>query len=329
LLRGVRLFDSAAAVDVQPILLQARLQAAARCTFDKGLEALYARLLAGNDLFALEQALAERSAGLFSASARPGVYERTLERYRTVADLLDAQEALLAAGGNAWMRHGLDALGPAWRDLVERAGRIELLGPAAVQQLQGRSAAAYAAFRRQFEALYGAGVEPGIVWVEEDRRFAQSPSRAALRRGLAALLKQPFMSGDAGRRAPAPGLADAVAAADALAAERALFVADHLALFPPEPRAAVARVVDARIADLLYQDAYRALKAAVASAATPFDAAQYRQRHALVAELRSHLEAVGAHALGARLQSTLEGDLLQRLAALQDQAERLPLLAAL
>lgn len=328
LLRGVRLFDSGGAVDVQPILLQARLQAAARCTFDKGLEALYARLLAGNDLFALERALAEHSAGLFAADARPAGYERTLERYRAVAALLEDQDALLAAGGNAWMRHGIEALGPAWRELVERAGRIELLGPAAVQRLQGRSAATDAAFRRQFEALYGAGVEPGIVWVEAERRFAQSPSRAALRRGLAALLKQPFMSDEAGRR-PAADLAGAIDAANSLAADRARFAGMELALFPAEPRAAVARVVDARVADLVYQDAFRALKAAIPPPATPIDPAQYRVRHALVAVLRSHLEAVGAHALGARLQAALETELLQRLAALQDQANRLPLLAAL
>ena len=79
------------------------------------------------------------------------------------------------------MRQGSLQLGPAYGELLRRIGAIRLLGPQVLQQLDSRSGAAFAAFRRQFEAAFGSGAAPGIVWLEGERRFGLSPERAALR----------------------------------------------------------------------------------------------------------------------------------------------------
>jgi type VI secretion system protein ImpL len=75
---AVRMFQASDEVSVQPALMQARLQWATRCALMKAMGALHTRLLNTNDLFALEQGLVERSAGLFEVSARAGPFDRTL-----------------------------------------------------------------------------------------------------------------------------------------------------------------------------------------------------------------------------------------------------------
>lgn len=155
--------------------MQSRLQWATRCSLAKGMSALHARLLDTNELFALEQDLAARSAGLFDTPARQVAFDRTLERYRAVHKLLEDQHAFLSRGRNDWMREGTRKLGPTYQDMLIRIERTPLLGPEVVQQLRNQSGAAFAEFRRQFEQAFGNQGQPGIVWLDEERRFAPVP----------------------------------------------------------------------------------------------------------------------------------------------------------
>jgi type VI secretion system protein ImpL len=100
---AVRMFHSGDEVNLQPTLMQNKLQWASRCALAKAMSALHTRLLQTNELFALEQAYTERSSGLFEAGARPAAFERTVERYRAVHALLEDQHTLLARGQNDWM----------------------------------------------------------------------------------------------------------------------------------------------------------------------------------------------------------------------------------
>lgn len=330
LARSVRLFHHPEEVQVQPALMQARLQWATRCSLGKAMGALHTRLLHANDLFALEQGLVERSAGLFEPRARPAAFDHTLERYRAVRALLDDQHVLLSRGRNDWMRQGSLQLGPAYQQVLERIARTRLLGPGMLRQLEDQSGTAFAEFRRQFEAAFGGRDQPGIVWLEGERRFALSPERQALRQGLALLLKMPFMA-DGGMAAPAPSRATGSLAAvrqhtKALAEARALFVAQGLPSFPPATQPAVARVVDLRVSELIYQDAYRSLKAGLTADLTvPLDPVRFGQLREQVLVIQALLKETGGGALGLRLVATLDGELLRRLAVLHEDWSRQPL----
>lgn len=324
------MFRGSEEVNVQPQLLLAEIQVATRCALYKGMNALHVRLLATNDLLALEQAWQERRRGLFDPAARPGPFDRTLERYRALAALLDNQHALLAHGHNDWMRQGTLQLGPDYEDMLARIGRMRLLGPEVLQQLQDRSGSAFAQFRRQFEALFGGRDDPGIVWIERERRFALSPQREALRSGLAALLREPFMAEDDGLPARLVRTSHALDARmpqlRTLAVARERFLDEKLALFPESARPAVERVVNARVAERVYRAAFRALRAAAPEDVfAPLDAPAYRRRGEQVAEVQELLADMGAKGLAQRLRAAHAGEVLRRLALLQEDARRLGL----
>lgn len=331
---AVRMFQGTEEVSIQPALMQSRLQWAARCSLAKAMTALHTRLLNTNDLFALEQGFVERSAGLFEPSARPASFDRTLERYRAVHALLDDQNTLLSAGHNDWMRQATLQLGPGYQEMLTRIQHTRLLGPEVVQQLQNQSGAAFAEFRRQFEVAFGNHGEPGIVWLEKDKRFGLSSERAALLDGLGALLKTSFMADDAPRglanakvKVQDTGtLAKAVDDARALAEERARASREIVPIFPEHARPVVARVVDARVSELIYQRAYRALKAGLPmDTATPLDPVAFRHQREQVIALQGILKDSGGSALGDRLVATLDGEVLRRLAPLQEELEQQPL----
>jgi len=323
------LFHGREEVSLQPALMQSRLQWATRCALGKAVSALHTRLLNTNDLFALEQGLAERSAGLFDASARPVAFDRTLERYRAVRTLLDNQQALLAQGRNGWMRQATLQI-PGYQELLARIGRTRLLGPEVVQQLENQSGAAFAEFRRQFESAFGSQGDPGIVWLEQEQRFGLSPNRAGLREGLTQLLKLPFMTED-GEAAATPKRGDptlsmVVEDARTLADARTRFLAEHLKTFPDYAQPVVGRVVDARVSELIYQKAFRALKAALpAEVSTPIDPASFRQQREHVLALQTLLRDSGGAGLGERLVATMDAEVLNRLALLQDDWRQQPL----
>jgi type VI secretion system protein ImpL len=292
--------------------------------------ALHSRLLNTNDLFALEQGLVARSAGLFDAAARPAAFDRTLERYRAVYGLLEDQQALLAKGRNDWMRSGTLQLGPAYQQMLQRIARTRLFGPDIVQQLEGQSGAAFAEFRRQFQAAFGSQGEPGIVWLEKEQRFGLSPDRAGLRGGLGALLKASFMTEEgpqpASRLRAGASLALVTDEARMLANARVRFLSDHLATFPAYAQPVVGRVVDARVSELIYQKAYRTLKAGLPTdLQVPLDPVSFRQQRDQVLALQALLREAGGAGLGERLAATLDGELLRRLAVIQDDWRQLPL----
>lgn len=329
LAESVQLFHRGEEVNLQPALMQTRLQWATRCALAKGTSALYTRLLNTNDLLALEQGLAERSTGLFDpVVARTAAFDRTVERYRVVHGLLDDQHALLARGRNEWMRSATLQLGPRYQEVLARIGKTGLLGPETVQQMQNQSGAAFAEFRRQFEGAFGRQGEPGIVWLEQEQRFALSPDRTALREGLGTLLKTPFMADDGGQpaaRAPS-SLAAAAQDAKTLAEARARFVAEGLPTFPAQAQPVVARLVDTRVSELIYQKAYRALKAALpADAGAPLDPAGFRKQRDQVLAVQAVLKETGGAGFGDRLVATLDAELLRRLAVLHEDWRQQPL----
>lgn len=330
---SVRMFHSDDEVRIQPALMQRHLQWATRCALGKAMSALHTRLLNTNDLFALEQGFVERSAGLFDAAARPASFDRTLERYRAVRALLDDQHALLARGSNDWMRQASLQLGPSYQQVLRRIEGTRLLGPDVVQQLREQSGVAFAEFRRQFEEAFASRGEPGIVWLESDRRFGLSADRTALRDGLAALLKTSFMEEDAAAAgkavAASPSLARVTQEARVLAAERAQVVDGIVPVFPLAVQPVVRRVIDARVSELIYQRAFRTLKAALpAEPGQPLDPVVFRQQREQVLALQAVLKGTGSTALGDRLVAVLDGEVLRRLAPLQDEWQQLPLQAA-
>jgi type VI secretion system protein ImpL len=327
---SVRMFQSHDPVDVQRSLMQSRLQWATRCSLAKAMSALHTRLLSTNDLFALEQGLVERSTGLFDRAARPAAFDRTLERYRAVHALLEDQHNLLAKGRNDWMRQASLQLGPGYQDVLARIARTGLFGPEVLRQLHNQSGAAFAEFRRQFEQAFGSGGAPGIVWLEAEQRFGLSSERSALREGLAGLLQASFMAEEP---APATGkparetgsLGKVAQEARSLAAERRRVLAEVLPVFPPQAQPVVARVVDTRVSELIYQRAYRTLKAALpADGTAPFDPGLFRQQRDQVLALQAVLKETGGGAFGDRLVAALDAELLRRLALLQEEWRQQP-----
>jgi type VI secretion system protein ImpL len=327
---AVRMFQGNEEVSIQPALMQARLQWATRCALDKAMGALHTRLLNTNELFALEQSYVARSAGLFDPAARTTPFDRTLERYRAVHALLEDQNALLARGRNGWMGQGTLQLGPGYQRVIQSIEGTRLLGPEVVQQLQSRSGAAFSQFRRQFEQAFGGHRESGIVWLEGEQRFGLSPERAALREGLGALLQVPFMSdeatGGAAKTREAISLARVLQEARALSDERARASTEVVPMFPEHVQPVVTRVIDVRVSEMIYQRAFRSLKALQpADAGAPLDAVAFREQREQVRALQAVLKETGGNWFGDRLGSVLDAELLSRLAALQRDWEQLPL----
>ena len=326
---SVRMFHGGEEVSVEQTLMQSRLQWATRCSLVKAMTALHARLLNTNDLFALEQDLAARSAGLFDPPARPVAFDRTLERYRAVHKLLDDQHAFLSRGRNEWMREGTLKLGPSYQDVLQRIERTRLLGPDVVKQLNDQSGAAFAEFRRQFEQAFGSQGAPGIVWVESEKRFDLSPERAAVRNGLGGLLKASFMSEEA---APAKGaresttLPKVLEEARKVAAERARVIEEVVPAFPEQARGVVTRVVDLRVSEMIYQKAYRTLKAGFPEdVQTPLEPVAFRAQRDQVLALQAVLKEAGGRWFGDRLVATLDGEVVRRLVLMQEEMRQLPL----
>ncbi len=328
---AVRMFPGSDEVNIQPALMQSRMQWAARCSLFKGMSALHTRLLNTNDLFALEQGYVERSNGLFDAAGRSSGFDRTLERYRAVRALLDDQDALLAKGRNDWMRQGTLKLGPAYQGVLHKIEHTQLLGPEVMQQLQNQSGSAFLEFRRQFAQAFGSQGEPGIVWMEGEKRFGLSAERAGLRAGLGALLQTSFMAEDASRGADKSGhdnvtLANVVQEAHMLADERTQAIEQVVPQFPERAQPVVTRVIDARVSELIYQRAFRTLKAGLpVDPKAPLDTAAFKYQREQVMALQAVLKETGGSALGERLVATLDGELLRRLGAVQDDWKLQPL----
>ena len=326
---SVRMFQGGDEVNIEQALMQSRLQWATRCSLAKAMSALHTRLLNTNDLFALEQDLNARSAGLFEPPVRQVAFDRTLERYRAVHKLLDGQFAFLAKGRNEWMREGTLKLGPAYADMMRRIENTRLLGPEVVKQLNDQSGAAFAEFRRQFEQAFGSRGEPGIVWIESEQRFGLSLARTAMRNGLNGLLQASFMSEDPPATKPSresASLPKVLDEARALAAERARVITNVIPLFPESAQPVIARVVDHRVSEMVYQKAFRTLKATLPEDVhTPLEPVAFKAQRDQVLALQAVLKETGGRWFGDRLVATVDGEVLRRLALLQEDERQIPL----
>lgn len=251
--RGLRPGEAA-----QAALSMARLQQAARCGLGKAMSALDTRLFERNELLATEAFLAQRTVRLFAPGARPGPAGETLQALREVAAALDQQHALLAHTDYAWMHRGTPSLGPTHEKLLASVVDIPLLlGPEAVDQVRRQSGKALLHFRGQFAAAFRNGGEPSLVWANDSGRLVPAPERIALRDGLHALLREPFMvqPGDGGFLVGEASLVSwdtqQLEQAVATGQVRRRFMANGLPKFPPAVRSAVARIVDAQLAQLV------------------------------------------------------------------------------
>lgn len=300
--RGLRPAEAA-----QNALSTARLQHAARCSLAKGMRALDARLFERNDLLATETYLAQRTARLFRRGARPDASADTLQALRELVAALDQQEALLAHGDYAWLHSGTPSLGPAHEQLLASVEGIALLlGPEAADLLRSQSGHALQRFRSQFAAAFGQGGEPSLAWSEAGR-LVFSPERAALREGLTALLREPFMARP-GKGGFPEGEVSArswdihrLGQALALGQERHRFAADSLPKFPAAVRGAITRIVDAQLAQLVQDRIVEAMSPGYPQA--PPDPAEFEAQRERLAKARRLLVELGARHSAQRLQA--------------------------
>jgi type VI secretion system protein ImpL len=318
--RTAGLFHRADEVHVNAALLKSQLQSATQCSLLKGMAALHTGLLQMNDLFRLEQELAQQSAGLFEADARTMSVGKTLDRYRNVHALLEQQRELLARGHNAWMRSGGADFGSAYSSILADVGQTRLLGPQVVHRLQQQSATAFAEFKRQFENTFGGEGDAGIMWVDAEQRFGLSPEREALRTGLAALLQVRFMA-DISLPRSASLLPAVAEEAESLGLAYFQFSVESLPLFPDSVRPVVARFASTRFAEFIFQQTSRAWKKGRLAES---DAARFQQDREQVSRIQAVLKEIGGSYFARRLQGLVDEELLHRLDLPFEQARGEP-----
>jgi type VI secretion system protein ImpL len=307
--RGLKPVEAA-----QAALATARLQEAARCSLGKAMSALDERLFERNDLLAAEAFLAQRTTRLFAPGARPGPPGETLQALREVVTALDHQQLLLAHTDYAWLHSGAPSLGPAHEKLLATAARIPLLlGPEAVDPIRRESDKALQRFRGRFTAAFRNGGEPSLVWATDSGRLVLSPERVALRDGLVALLREPFMvqPGEGGFPVGEVSLFSwdtrRLEQAVALGPVRRRFISDSLPKFPPAVRGAIARIVDAQLAQLVQDRIIEAMSPlASGEPAAAIDAAALRAQHEQLARARMLLDELGARHSAERLRTLHE-----------------------
>ena len=303
--RGLKPVEAA-----QAALGTARLQQAARCSLGKAMSAMDERLFERNDLLAAQAYLAQRTTRLFAPGARPGPPGETLQALREVVTAMDHQQALLAHTDYAWMHRGAPSLGPAHEELLATAAGIPvLLGPEAVDPVRRQSDKALQRFRGQFAAAFRNGGEPSLVWARDSGRLVLSPERVALRDGLVALLREPFMvqPGEGGFPVGEVSLFSwdtrRLEQAVALGPVRRRFMADSLPKFPRAERGAIARIVDAQLAQLVQDRIIEAMSPLAPGAPpTAVDAAALRAQHEQLARVRTLLAELGARHSAERLR---------------------------
>jgi type VI secretion system protein ImpL len=313
----------------------AHLRQAMRCSVGKAMAALDARLFERDDLLATETFLAQRAGRLFAPGARPLNYAEAMQGLREVIAALGEEEAMLAHGDYAWLHGATPSLGPVHEALLERVGAVRLLGPDVVEQLRRRSGRAAQQFRTQFTRSLAGGSEPALQWLPDRGRLALSPQRLALRDGLTALLREPFMAEPAGRTlpatAPAPLSWDMQRLAHALsfAGERRRFVAEVLPRFPASVQGGIAQVVNAQIAQLVQDSTVEAMVSGGATEAPgAFDAAAFRAQREQLSRVQALFAQLGARDRAERLRALLARDLLERLALSEQALWRSPLFSA-
>jgi type VI secretion system protein ImpL len=135
------------------------------------------------------------------------------------------------------------------------------------------------------------------------------------------------MSDDAGgglkKSSDAVSLARVLEDARALSQERARARAEVVPLFPEPAQPVVARVIDARVSEVIYQRAFRSLKASLPQdASAPLDLHALREQREQVRALQAVLKETGGTWFGDRLASVLDTEVLRGLAALQQDGQQ-------
>ena len=309
-----------------------RVQWAARCGIVKAMKALDTRVFDRDDLLASEIALAQRARRLLAPNAAPAGFAEGIEGYREIVAGLARQEALLATGDYDWLQDARkDRLGPHHERLLERVARIRLLGPATAEQVRSRSSAAAQRFQHQFGRLFRRGDGAALVWRADRGRLALSPQRVALREALGALLQAPFMSVGAQQAVPAapaplawdiPRLERSLAA---IADERRRFSEEHLPRFPAVTRPAITQFVQAHLAERVQDAVFEALRPHDSAAGAAFDPVAYRAQRDEFAKVQALLAQLGARGRAEQLRALWSGDLVERLARVEQALWRSPL----
>ncbi|ROZ69618.1 hypothetical protein [Ramlibacter sp. WS9] len=337
--RGAAFFRNARTPgdDLQNAMTLAQLQYAARCSVGKAMAALDTRLFERNDLLAAESFIAQRAARLFAPGAKPHLlpYAERVQGLREVVAAIDQQQALLEQGTYAWLNRGKPSLGSAHEALLTRVAGMRLLGPEAVEQVRRRSDGMLMQFRGQFTQAFKGTAEPGLAWDEARGRLALSPQRIALREGLAALLREPFMAEPAGRDIPATApppltweprrLEQALVAAEV----RKRFAAESLVQFPASVQPGIAQLVNHQLAQLVQDVTVEAMIAGSATeTAVAFDAAAYRAQREQLAKVQALLAQLGSQARAEKLRALLANDVRERLALAERALWHSPIFSA-
>lgn len=317
--RSLGLFHAQAMLPQQQAeALVERLRFAVWCSTFKSAQAIHARWLGQQELFATEERLARLGpATLFEPSSRVG-WSTSVARMRTAAELLDRQ-ARAVAESQPWMFTPEPKFGPAYDELLKRVGDIRLLGPEAVARIQADAAEHHAQFRRRFDAQFaraGAGVVRDTS--NGNVRLVLSPERSALQAGLVRLLDEPFMKEVP--RDPAVHPAAFVQSPDAMLEELAElvrrrhgFMRGSLKVFPKAVQSQVSRYVDDRMA----QHAFDQIASYVATETDPMVGGYGRvhQAHHRADRVEATVVDAGAPSLAARLRQRLEREVLAPIVA--------------
>ncbi|MFD0668993.1 hypothetical protein ACT80S_14830 [Ramlibacter sp. MAHUQ-53] len=166
-----------------------RLQGAMRCGVRAAMDRLHRRLVEDNPLLALEQAA--------WLSARADLFNReegtALARLHRASGQLEALDALLATQPHGWMGDEAAPFGRAHQALVDRMRTMTSLGPEFAQALEHSAQD----WRERLQARLAerlARSADRLAWDRDHHRLTLPPGRAALREGLRALLREPFMA---------------------------------------------------------------------------------------------------------------------------------------
>lgn len=315
---------SPASISVSPI------QQAARCTFQKGMQAVDSRMFVNNDLFLTEQQLSRLAGRLFVPDATSAGFAPTVEAYREVLITIREEENLLASGKGGWIRQPTLNLGPAYDRVLARAAQARLLGPEAVDQTRQHAYVAFQKFGADFAARLSSDSSAGVLWSEKEARFVLSADRIALRDALGSLLAQPFMTASRERDLPEVAAQSTISwdlqrldQALALGEVRKRYVSEGLPKFPVAARRSVETFVDAQFARLVNEHTVEALTVNTsADPIVPVDAASFDAARTRLGKVQALFADLGARGKADALRTLVSRDAVARLRQVDDNLNR-------
>ena len=171
--------------------LTRRLGQALRCSARAGMGALQARMILHNPLLASERAIRDATTPyvLFPSDRNPDE-QAFAQRIQVAIQRIEEQRTLLASADMDWMDPQARGLGAAHGSLLTQIGRIPLLGPGLVMDLDKQVRVQREHLRAEMDH-FTASVDAGLAWDATQGRVVQTQRRIAMRAGLIALLKTP------------------------------------------------------------------------------------------------------------------------------------------